>query len=180
MTDDVYARCVGWHQDLGLLGVAAALERGLAHDDRDFAARVAETGRPPFAAIDHIFITIADDRGFDVGRIGGCNGRFGHQKGRADFTVHQRAQIFFFLLQGAVAVEHLHIAGVGSGAVEHFGRETDATHFFGAQRIFQIGQAGTFEFEDVVNMGQVRIGRRHEQVPDAGFLGLFLFFLNDL
>ena len=180
VTNDVHAGCVSRHQNLGLLRITAAFKGGLAHHDRDLAARITKAGRPPFTAVDDIFIAIADDRGLDIGRIGRCNGRFGHQEGGPDFTVHQRTEILFFLFQRAVAVEHFHIAGVGRRAVEHFGGKADAAHFFGAQRIFQIGEARTFEFKGVINMRQVRVGRRHEQVPDPRFLGFLLLFLNHL
>src|SRR3546814_4124173 len=64
----------------------------------------------------------------------------------------------------------LHIAGVGRRAVEHLARKADAAHFLGAQRIFQVGEAGAFELDRLVDMMMRRRLGRHEQVPDAGFL----------
>ena len=57
------------HQDLRLLLMARGIEIGLAHQDADFAARIASARRPPLAAVDDVVIAIALDAGFDVGRI---------------------------------------------------------------------------------------------------------------
>ena len=87
--------------------------------------------------------------------------------------MHQRAQPLFLLRQRAVAMENFHIAGIGRRAVEALARPADLAHFLGAQRIFEIGKLRTFEHEAVVDMRLARMWR-HEEIPQAGFLGLVL------
>src|SRR3546814_13936774 len=53
-----------------------------------------------------------------------------------------------------------------------FRSETDAAHLLGAERIFEVGEAGACKFERLVDMMMRGAARRHEQVPDAGFLRL--------
>jgi hypothetical protein len=86
---------------------------GLAHQDRDLAARIAGPARPPFAAVDDIVVAVADDAAFDVGRVGRSDPGLGHQERRADFAAHQGGEPLLLLLARAVAVEHFHVAGVG-------------------------------------------------------------------
>ena len=167
------ARRVERHQHHRLLPVLVGRAVGLAHQDRDLAARIAGARRPPFAAVDHIIVAVAGDVAFDIGRVGRGDRRLGHQEGRADLAVHQRPQPFLLLLARAVAVEHLHIAGVGRRAVEHLGRPQDPAHLLGAERIFEVGELGALELEALVDMRE-RAARRHEQVPQplragAGF-----------
>ena len=177
--DDLYALGIGRHQDLGLLLIASGLKIRLAHHDCNLAARITEPRGPPFATVDHIFIAIAFDPGFDIGGIGRGNLRFGHQKGRANFAVHQGAQPLLLLLACAVAVEYFHIAGIGRRAVETFGRYADSSHLFGAQRIFEVGQLFAFKFKCIVHMGLARM-RRHEKIPQPGRFGLSFQFLKRL
>ena len=146
---------------------------GLAHHDRDLAARIADARRPPLAAVDHIMIAVALDRGFDIGRVRRCDGRLGHQERGTNLAVHQRLQPLLFVLLGAVAHEHFHIAGVRRGAVEHFRRPADMAHLFRQQRVFEIAQSRAVEF--VILMRR----RWHEHVPQAFGLGLLLQFLDD-
>ena len=70
VTDDVHTRRIVGHQHHRLLRVTIGFEIGLAHHDRHFAARIAEARRPPFAAVDDVFVAIAFNAGFDVGRVG--------------------------------------------------------------------------------------------------------------
>ena len=180
VADDVHARRVDRHQHHRLLRVALRREVGLAHHDRDLAARIAEARGPPLAPVDHVMIAVALDPSFDVRRVRGGGVGLGHQEGRTDLAVHQRTQPLFLLLAGAVAVEHFHVAGVGRGAVEHFRRPADAAHFLGAQGVFEVGEARAFEFEGIIDMVMAVVARRHEQVPDAGVLGQLLLVLDDL
>ncbi len=180
VAQDGDARRVHRHQDHRLLRVALRFEIGLAHHDGDLAPRIAHARRPPFAAIDHIFIAIAFDAGFDIGRIRTGGEGFGHQEGRPDLAVHQRFEPFVLLFARAIAMEYFHIARVGRGTVEDFGCKTDAAHFLGAQRIFEIGEAGAFEFEGFIDMMMAVVARRHEQVPDALILGLGLQIFDHL
>ena len=57
------------HQDLRLLLVLRRLRIGLAHQDRDLAAGIADARRPPFAAVDDVVIAILFDARFDVGGV---------------------------------------------------------------------------------------------------------------
>src|SRR5262249_39308762 len=61
------ARRIQRHQDLRLLLMARRLRVGLAHQDRDLAAGIADPRRPPFAAVDDIVITVALDPCLDIG-----------------------------------------------------------------------------------------------------------------
>ena len=156
MAQDVDPGRVHRHQYLRLLRMALCFGIGFAHDDGDFAARIAQTRRPPFAAIDDIVIAVADHTGFDVGRIRRRHCWLGHQECRADFAVHQRDHPLPLLIGIGVTHEHFHIAGVGRGAVKHFAGPADTAHFFGAQRVFQIGQAGAFKCNAVIDMWMAR------------------------
>ena len=158
---DLDARGVERHQDLRLLLMARRLRIGLAHHDRDLAARIADAGRPPFAAVDDVMVAVALDAGLDIGGVGRRHRRFGHQEGGADFAVHQRPQPLPLLLLAAVAHQHFHVAGIGRRAVEHFRGPADVAHFFGERRVFQIAQSRAAEF--IVLMRR----RRHEHVPEA-------------
>ena len=174
---------IGRHQQHRLRGMAAGREIGLAHYDGDLAARIAQARRPPLAAVDNVFVAVPLDPGFDVGGVGRCGEGLGHEEGGTDLAIHDRGEPFVLLFARAVAVEHLHVPGIGRGAVEHFRRKADAAHFLGAQRIFEIGQARPFEFEAFLDMMVAVIAGRHEEVPDAFLLGLGFQFLdhgNDL
>ena len=83
------------------------------------------------------------------------------------------------MLCRTVTQEHFHIASVWCRTVIDFGRKTDAAHFFGAQGIFHVGQAGAIERYAVIDMHAARRWR-HEQVPKTRSLGACLFFFNDL
>jgi hypothetical protein len=162
-----------------LLLVLSRARVGLAHHDRDLAARIACAARPPFPPVQHVLVTVSGNLALDVGRVGRGDARFGHQKGGADLAVHQRPQPLLLLLAGAVAVEHLHVAGVGRRAVEHLARPGNAAHFLGAERIFEVGELRPLERERLVDMAQRRT-RRHEQVPQPRRLGLGLELLDHL
>ena len=153
--------------------MARCAQVGLAHHDGDLAAGIADARRPPFAAVDDIVIAIALDAGFDVGGVGGRDRGFRHQEGGADFAIHQRPQPLPLVLPGAVAHQHLHVAGIRCGAIEHFRSPADVAHFLGQRRIFEIGQPRTAEF--VVLMR----GRRHEHVPEPFGPRLLLQLLDD-
>ena len=180
VADDVHAGAVDRHQHHRLLRVTLGREIGLAHHDRDLAARIAEAARPPLAPVDHVVIAVTLDAGLDVRGVRGGGIGLGHQEGGTDLAVHQRAEPFFLLFAGAVTVEHLHVAGIGRGAVEHFRSPADAAHFLGAQGVFEVSEARPVELEGFIDMVVAVIARRHEQVPDARFLGELLLVLDDL
>ena len=165
------------HQDLRLLLVARVARVGLAHQDRDLAARIAGAGREPLAAVDLVVVAVALDAGLDVGGVGGRHRRLGHQERGADLAVHQRPQPLLLLLLAAVAQEHFHVAGIRRRAVEHFRGPADAAHLLRQHRVFEVGQAGAMKL--VVLM----VARRHEHVPEAVRASLLLQLLehgNDL
>ncbi|MNO66351.1 hypothetical protein D3C76_571370 [compost metagenome] len=172
---DRHAGAVHRHQDHRLLAVRRGVRIGLAHHDGDRAARVADPARPPLAAIDHVVVAVADDAGLDVGGVRGGHLRLGHQERRADLAVHQRRQPALLLLGAAVAQQHLHVAAVRRRAVEQLGRPGHLARFLGDQRVFEIAQPGAFE---VVFVHLAAVGRRHEQVPQAGLARLALEFLD--
>ena len=118
-------------------------------------------------------IAVALDAGFDVGGVRRGHRGLGHQEGGADLAVHQRLQPLPLVLLGAVAHQHFHVAGIGRGAVEHFGGPADVAHLLGQRRVFQIGQSRAAEF--IVLMR----GRRHEHVPEAFGLRLLLQIFED-
>ena len=174
---DPHARRVERDQHHALLPVARGAGVGLAHQDADPAARVADPRRPPFAAVDDIMVAIAIDARFDVCGVGGGDRRLGHQEDRADLAMHQRPQPFLLLRQRAVAVQHLHVAGIGGGAVEAFAGPVDPPHFLGAQRIFEVRELRALEHERVVDMGLPGM-RGHEEIPQPGGLGACLHVLD--
>ena len=71
-------------------------------------------------------------------------------------------------------MEDFHVAGVGSRAVEDFGRKRNAAHQFRQRRIFEIGEAGAPEFPVML------LVRGHEHVPQAFFLRDGLEVVHDL
>ena len=80
---------------------------GLAHEDGDFAARIAGAGGPPLAAVDDVLVAVADDAGLDVGGVGGGHVRLGHGEAGADFAFEQRLQPALLLFRRAVARDAL-------------------------------------------------------------------------
>ena len=71
---------------------------GLAHDDHDLAARIADARRPPFAAVDDVVVALALDAGGDVRRVRRRDRRLGHQERGADFAGEQRLQPLVLLI----------------------------------------------------------------------------------
>ena len=67
--DDLHAGRIHRDDYHGLLLVAGRGGVGLAHENGDFAARIARAGGPPFAAVQDIIVAIADDAGFNVGGV---------------------------------------------------------------------------------------------------------------
>src|SRR5882757_6414466 len=161
------------HQDLRLLLMTRRAGIGLAHHDQNLTARVADAGRPPFAAVDHVMIAVALDAGFDIGGIRRRHRGLGHQEGGTDLAVHQRAKPLLLVLLGAVPHQHFHVAGIGRRAIEHFRGPADMAHLLGERRVFQIGQSRAAEFIVLVRR------RRHEHVPQTFGARLLLQILQD-
>ena len=165
---DFHARGVARNQNLRLLQMAVGVVRGgLAHEDQDFAARVAHAGRPPLASVDDVFVPVAHDARLDVRGVGRGHGRLGHGEARPDLALQQRLQPRMLLFGRAVARQHFHVAGVRRGTVEHLGGPMHAAHDLGQRRVFEIRQAVA-----VLAFGQ-------EQVPQPRGFGLVLQLFED-
>ncbi len=149
--------------------MTARFRIGLAHHDIDLATGVARARRPPLGAVDHVFVAIAADAAADIGGVRRSHVRLGHQEGRADLAAQQRFQPLVLEFFRRVALQRLHVAGIGRGAVEDFSRPGHPAHDFAQRCVFQVGQA----FRSTLGMGQ-------EQVPQAGFAGQRLEFLDHL
>ena len=130
------------HQDHRLLLVARRGWVGLAHHDQQPATLVACTGRPPFATVEHVIVTIADDRQPDVRRIGRGDPGLGHREARADLARKQRPEPPLLLRLGSVPLQYFHVTRVGRGAVEDLGRDRRTPHNLAQRRIFEIVQPG--------------------------------------
>ena len=141
---------------------------GLAHEDRDPAARIAGARDPPLAAVDDVVVAVAHDARLDVGRVRRSDVRLGHREARADLAGEQRLEPALLLLGGAVADQHFHVAGVGRRAVEDLGRERGrAAHDLAERRVLEVGQPGA-----VFALGQ-------EQVPQPRGARLRLQLFDD-
>ena len=101
---------------------------GLAHDDGDLAARIADARGPPLAAVDHIVVAVAPDARSRYwwrrtrrppARSSGRPSGFRRSSAGAATSPSARR---------AVAMQDFHVAGVGRRAVEHFRGEADAAH----------------------------------------------------
>ncbi len=157
-------------QDHRLLTVDVCLRVGLSHQDRELASRVAGTRRPPFAPVDDIMVAIPPDRGADVGGIGRGDIGFGHEECGTDFAIHQRPEPAILMRPCPVAMQDFHVPGIGSRAIEDLGSPADPAHLFGAQGIFEIGEALPGKLETILDM-RLTARWRHEQVPQAGAPG---------
>ena len=139
VTPGVFAR----HQDHGLLAVLVHVVGSvLPMTMNTGAARVASAGGPPFPAVDHVVVAVPHDRRLDIGRVGGGDGRFGHAEGAADLALQQRREPLRLLLLRPVELQRFHVAGVGGGAVEHFGRPLHPAHDLRQRGVFQVAQPG--------------------------------------
>src|SRR5207245_9708583 len=106
------ARRVAGHQDHRLLLVAIRVLRvGLAHEDENLAARVADARAPPLVAVDDVGVAVADARRLDVRGIRRGHFRLGHDERRANLALDQRRRPLLPLRRGAVAFDRLLVAG---------------------------------------------------------------------
>src|SRR3546814_19224510 len=121
-------RRVERQEDHALLSMARGIRIGLSHENADRASRIAYARRPPFAAVDLIMVAVTNDGGFDLGGVRGCDSRLGHQKDRANLTLHQRPEPALLMLARSIAVQVLHADGSERGAVDNRGRPYGATH----------------------------------------------------
>ena len=131
---------IHWHQDHGLLLVRVRVVRvRLPHQDQDLAALVAGARGPPFAAVDNVIAAVLLDGNRNVRGVGGGHIRLGHGEARADFAGQQRLQPALLLRLAAIADQHLHVARVRRGAVEHLRPPMRAAHDLRKRRVFEIG-----------------------------------------
>ena len=80
------------HNDTGMAAGALRIRIGHAEYDQETAARMGGAGDEPFAPVDDVVVLIANDRGGDIGRIGGGHIGFGHPEGRTGLGFEQRPQ----------------------------------------------------------------------------------------
>ena len=138
---DVDALGAGRHQDLRVALVLLRRRVGADHDDVDLAARVAGAGGEPLLAVEHPLVAVELGVHGDVGGVGGGHPRLGHDVGRADLAVEQGLQPLLLVLGRAVALQHLHVAGVGGGAIEGLRRQPRPAHLLGQIGVLDGGQA---------------------------------------
>ena len=166
---DLHAFGPGRHQDLGVALVLLGRVRvGADHDDVDPAARVAGARGEPLLAVQHPLLALGSGLHGDVGGIGGGDARLGHDVGRADLALQQRLQPLLLVRWGAVALQNLHVAGVGCGAVEGLRRQARPAHLLGEVRIFDGRQPVAL------------VGGREPEVPQPPLARLGLQALQDL
>mmetsp|Transcript_33357 Transcript_33357/g.99573 ORF Transcript_33357/g.99573 Transcript_33357/m.99573 type:complete len:619 (-) Transcript_33357:565-2421(-) len=151
--DDIDARRVHRHEHHRLLpphgragGVRFAAGPAAAHDpthdDGELAARVARAGRPHLAPVDDVLVSLPLDARLHVRRVRARALRLRHRKARADLSAQQRLQPRLLLLARAKVREELHVARVGSGAVEHLGAPLVAAHQLRERRVVERAQPG--------------------------------------
>src|SRR6056297_1672331 len=142
--------------------VAVGVGIGQSHEYQDFAVGMSQTGRPPFPAVEHHFVTLNDGGGRHVRGIRRRHSRLGHAERRAYLAGQQRLQPFFLLLVRAIVIQHFHVAGIRRVAVEYLGRDQRAAHYLGKRRVLKRIQA----------RAQPRVGQ--EQVPQPLVAGVVL------
>ena len=77
---DLHPSRVHRHQNHGLLLVSGRQRIRLAHEDRNFASRIARTRCPPLPAADDVLTAVAGDARLNVRRIGRRDGGFSHRE----------------------------------------------------------------------------------------------------
>ena len=92
----------------------------------------------------------------------------GHPEARADLAVEQRFEPLLLLLGCAHALEHLHVAGVGRGAVEALGGERVLAELLGDVGVVEVRQP----------LSGLRVGQ--EEVPQPVRLRLRLHAVEQL
>nr|ABM53578.1 putative regulatory protein TetR [uncultured bacterium CBNPD1 BAC clone 1664] len=160
--EDLHPGRIDGHQDLRLLLVRRGVGIGADHGDHDLAARVAGAGDVVLLAVDHPFVAVQHRLGGDVLGVGRGHRRLGHGVGRADLAVQQGLQPLFLLLGRADALQHLHVAGVGRGAVHDLRGHGRLAELHGDIGVVEVGQAFA------------SLGVGQEEVPQAFLLGLVL------
>ena len=126
---DVEAGGVHGYQDLRLLLIARRVRAGLDHADHDLAARVASAGDVVLLAVDDPLVAIEHGSRVDVLGIGRGHVGLRHAEAGTDLTGKKRLQPLLLLLLRADALQHLHVAGIGRGAVQGLGGQRGLAEF---------------------------------------------------
>ena len=133
---DGHAGGVAGDEDDGLLLVfVRVVGVGLAEDDEDLAARVANAGGPPFLsivsgvfgvkeacikaylAVEDVVVAVTLDGHLDICGVTGGDLRLCHQEGRADLALEERVEPLPLLSLAAVLGDDFHVACIRGGAV---------------------------------------------------------------
>ena len=152
---DLDALARGRNQQHRMARVRRGVGVGERHRDVERAARIAGAGRPPFLAVERPFVAFEPRVHGDVGRVRRGDARLRHEIGRAGASLEKIRQPARLLLGRAVALEHFHVAGVRSGAVEDLGGEERPAHLF--------GEIGVFDRREPVAL----VGAGEPEVPQA-------------
>mmetsp|Transcript_30235 Transcript_30235/g.90680 ORF Transcript_30235/g.90680 Transcript_30235/m.90680 type:complete len:377 (-) Transcript_30235:128-1258(-) len=174
-SDQCDARRVHRHQDLGLLGIHRAVGPGLPHQDHDLAVQAARAGDVPLPAVDHILAAglVPPNADSNVGGVGRGHVGLGHREARPHRSLEERDQPAGPLLIRAVPRQHLHVPGVGRGAVGGLRRKLHVRA--GPEDLAQLGVLSVGEAPP--ERPAVEPRRRctvdwQEHVPQPDFLGL--------
>ena len=139
-----------------------------ADEEPEPAQRMAETGGPPLAPVEHELVAFDSDGRGEIRRIARGDSGLGHAERRADLSGKQRAQPALLLRRGAVVQEHLHVAAVRRVAVEDLGRQRAPAHRFGERGVVEGGKPGAIGAIGAV----LRVGQ--EEIPQPGGARLLL------
>ena len=139
---------------------------GEAHEDADLAVGVTGAGRPPLATVEHDVVAVEGGRGLHVRRVGARDAGLGHEERAAHPPVEQGLEPLLLLLGGAVAQQHLHVAGVGGVAVEHQRGQRRAAGLLGDRGVVGVAEPGAAVGAEAGGVG-VAVPGREEQVPQA-------------
>src|SRR6516162_8868045 len=76
---DFDSRSIHRHQNHRLLQMSGSGTIRLTHENRDLAARITRSRRPPLPSIDDVFVAVPKNTRLDVGRIRRGDAWFGHR-----------------------------------------------------------------------------------------------------
>ncbi|OIQ75690.1 hypothetical protein GALL_426400 [mine drainage metagenome] len=163
LSPGVYAIGVARYQQHAELAVQRGFRVAAAQHQQAGATRVAQSLHPGLATVDAPMVALPRAAGLQrVGRVQRGVG-LGGGPGAAVFCAQQGIEPGVFQCIAGIAVEQLHIAGVGLGAVENLRGPGHLTQRLDDRRVFPVVQplAGAYRY-------------RQEQVPESGQLGFLL------